>query len=70
MARASSTHVHPEQPFAVEWDGIPQVFNPGRIFEPAHPLVKAYPDRFVAVEPLPQDRIEQMTAEPGELRNR
>lgn len=66
--------VTPLEPFAVEWDGFPQVFNPGRVFEPKHPLVKAYPSRFKTVEPQPMDRvgagIEQATAEPGELRNR
>lgn len=70
MPNQTITHVTPVEPFAVEWDGIPQVFNPGRIFEPKHPLVSAFPDRFKPVEPESYDRVEQMTAAPGERRNR
>ena len=51
--------VQPRQPFSVEWDGYPQTFNPGRVFESDHPLVKQYPDLFVACEPLPFDKVDR-----------
>jgi hypothetical protein len=59
--------VRPKEPLAVEWDGIPQVFNPDRLFEPHHPLVRKYPDRFTEAVPLPQDMV---PAGPGLTRTR
>lgn len=63
------TFVRPTAPFCIEWDGILQTFNPDRLFDPEHPLVKAHPTCFEPAVPHVLDRVEQATAAPGELRN-
>jgi hypothetical protein len=52
------------EPFVVFRDGIPDVFGPGRQVFADNPILKSHPANFVPSA----DRVEQMTAGPGELR--
>jgi hypothetical protein len=58
------TFVQPREPFSIPrdlGDGviINEVYNPGRILESDHPIVQAYPDLFVNIEPLEFDKVDR-----------
>lgn len=54
-------------PFATNFNGWPQVVNPGELFDDDDPLVLAHPGNFEPVRAA--NPVEQATAAPGEQRN-
>lgn len=54
--------------FRAELDGEPVAVSAGSLFDEAHPLVLANPERFVAE--VVRYEVEQATAAPGERRER
>ncbi len=52
------------EPFVVFHDGIPDVFGPGRQVFSDNPILRSHPANFVPSA----DRVEQLTAGPGEVR--
>lgn len=58
-------YVRAREPFVVELDGVPTVFNPEQIINDDHIAFKRYPDRFVPATP----DVEEATNVPGQKRS-
>ena len=60
--------VQPIEPATGDHDGEPFVITPTEVFAADHPLVRAYPHLFKALEPRRRPGSEQATRGPGEKR--
>jgi hypothetical protein len=69
VSRDTKTNMQAREPASGTFNGEPFVVNPSEVFAADHPLVRAFPHLFKAVEPTRQrPDVEQMTAAPGEKR--
>ncbi len=65
----AAEYVQVTEAFTGTLDDAPVVVSTAEIFQRDHPLVRAYPTFFKALEPTRQrPAVEQMTAIPGERR--
>jgi hypothetical protein len=66
---AAPRYVQAREPATGTFDGEQFVLKPGEILAADHPIARAYPEFFKALEPSRQrPEVEQMTAGPGEKR--
>lgn len=68
-ATRETTHMQPIEPSTGTFNGEPFIVNPREVFASDHPLVRAFPHLFKAVEQTRErPAVEQTTAAPGEKR--